>query len=100
MKDLFKLLLCHSLIRTPNYELITIQVYKLMRISIHSIGVKKMKYIFHDFFSSCLFLVNSFPLKNQNKYGRNTLVLCARSLIVFGGGWEWEVGGGERMPAY
>lgn len=50
-------------------------------------------------FFSCLFLVNSFPLKNQTKYGRNTLVLFARSLIVFGGWWGWEVESGrEHLP--
>lgn len=69
MKDQFKLILCHSRIRTPNYELITIQVYKLMRISIHSTGVKILNIYFMIFFSLVYFLLIVFLWKIKASMG-------------------------------
>ena len=69
MKDQFKLIFCHSLIRTPNYELITIQVYKLMRMSIHSTGVKILNIYFMIFFSLVYFLLIVFLWKIKASMG-------------------------------
>ena len=39
INKLKKMIPCHSVVRMPNHELIVIQVYKLIRISVYSIGV-------------------------------------------------------------
>lgn len=98
MKDQFKLILCHSLIRTLNYELIAVQVYKLMRISIHSIGVITFKYAFHNVFLlsiSC----QQFPFeKSKQVWEKHISIICQEFNCVW---WGLGVGGRglERTPA-
>lgn len=73
---------CHSFNdQTPNYELIALQVYKLIRISIQSIEIKNWNTYFKIFFLPLL-PVNNFPLRKQSRYGRNPLVLLTRGLTV------------------
>lgn len=77
LEDQFKMISCHSMIRAPSYELITIWVYKLIRIIIHDSGVS-------EFFSPlCLFPVYHLSMRNLSRYGKNMLVLFTRDLTLF-----------------
>ena len=57
VENQFKMISCHLVIRTPNYKLITISVYKLIRIIITA-----LKYVLLDFClpsASSLFIISN-----------------------------------------